>query len=57
MSPLSFMKESINAKLISPSGEAVEKIIEIRTHPITGRTCRIALSRMGQSEPGTDIFP
>jgi UDPglucose--hexose-1-phosphate uridylyltransferase len=55
--PLSFMKESITARLIAPSGEDVEKIIEIRTHPITGRTSRIALSRTGQSEPGTDAFP
>ena len=54
---LSFIKESITARLVSPSGEEVEKIIEIRTHPITGRTSRIALSRMGQSEPGTDVFP
>jgi len=43
--------------LVSPTGEDIEKIIEIRTHPITGRTSRIALSRMGQSEPGTDVFP
>jgi UDPglucose--hexose-1-phosphate uridylyltransferase len=57
MTHLSFIKEPITAKLISPSGEAVEKVIEIRTHPITGRTCRVALSRMGQSEPGTDVFP
>lgn len=57
MTFLSFVKESITAKLISPSGDEVEKIIEIRTHPITGRTCRVALSRMGQSEPGTDVFP
>jgi len=57
MASLSFVKEAITAKLISPSGEAVEKNIEIRTHPITGRTSRIALSRMGQSEPGTDAFP
>jgi hypothetical protein len=57
MTFLSFVKESITAKLISPSGDEVEKIIEIRTHPITGRTCRVALSRTGQSEPGTDVFP
>jgi UDPglucose--hexose-1-phosphate uridylyltransferase len=55
--PLSFVKESITARLILPSGEDVEKIIEIRTHPITWRTCRVALSRTGQSEPGTDVFP
>jgi len=54
---LSFVKESITARLILPSGEDVKKIIEIRTHPITGRTSRVALSRTGQSEPGTDVFP
>ena len=57
MSSLTFVKETISARLISPSGEAVEKIIEIRTHPITGRTSRIALSRTDQVEPGTDTLP
>ncbi len=57
MTALSFRKESITARLISPSGDIVEKGVEVRTHPITGRTCRIALSRIGQNEPGTDAFP
>ncbi len=43
--------------MILPSGEEAEKIIEIRTHPITGRTSRIALSRTDQCEPGTDVLP
>ena len=57
MTRLSFDKKSITARLILPSGDAVERLVQIRTHPITGRTCRIALSRTGQSEPGTDHFP
>ena len=57
MKHLSFNKETVSARLILPSGEEAEKIIEIRTHPITGRTSRIALSRTGQSEPGTDALP
>jgi galactose-1-phosphate uridylyltransferase len=35
----------------------VEKPIEIRTHPITGRTCRIAFSRINEKEAGTDSLP
>ena len=57
MTSLSFMKETLTARLISPSGEAVEKNIEIRTHPVTGRISRIALSRIEQKEPGTDKLP
>ncbi|MFZ3045839.1 MAG: galactose-1-phosphate uridylyltransferase, partial [Desulfatirhabdiaceae bacterium] len=57
MMHLSFDKNLITVRFILPSGEAVERTIEIRTNPITGRTCRIALSRTGQSEPGTDTFP
>jgi UDPglucose--hexose-1-phosphate uridylyltransferase len=57
MTRLSFNKDTVSARLILPSGEEAEKIIEVRTHPITGRTSRIALSRTGQSEPGTDVFP
>ncbi len=57
MPSLSFKTEPVTARLISPSGETVEKDIEIRIHPITGRTCRIALSRTGQNEPGADTFP
>jgi hypothetical protein len=38
---LKFESQSIAAGFIDPSGQAVKKNIEIRTHPITGRTCRI----------------
>jgi galactose-1-phosphate uridylyltransferase len=57
MEHLSFKKETVSARMVLPSGEEAEKIIEIRTHPVTGRTCRIALSRTGQSEPGTRMLP
>ncbi|HSO66792.1 MAG TPA: galactose-1-phosphate uridylyltransferase, partial [Desulfatirhabdiaceae bacterium] len=57
MTRLSFNNEPVTARLILPSGEAVERTIEIRTNSITGRTSRIALSRTGQSEPGTEQFP
>ena len=54
---LKFESQSIAAKFIDPSGQMVEKPIEIRTHPITGRTSRIAFSRINEKEAGTDSLP
>jgi len=54
---LKFESQSIAAKFIDPSGQPVEKPIEIRTHPISGRTCRIAFSRISEKEAGTDTLP
>ncbi|MDY6793581.1 MAG: galactose-1-phosphate uridylyltransferase [Thermodesulfobacteriota bacterium] len=54
---LNFDKESVSARFIAPSGEVVEKLIEIRTNPITRRTCRIAYSRIDEKEAGTDRLP
>jgi galactose-1-phosphate uridylyltransferase len=52
-----FNKESITARFLDPSGGVVEREIEIRTNPVTGRTCRIAFSRINEKESGTDILP
>lgn len=54
---LKFESQSIAAKFIDPSGQMVEKPIEIRTHPITGRTSRIAFSRINEKEVGTETLP
>ena len=54
---LSFEKKEIKAEFIEPSGQSAEKRIEIRTHPITGRTCRITLSRIAETEKGTNDLP
>ncbi|MBU1569980.1 MAG: galactose-1-phosphate uridylyltransferase [Proteobacteria bacterium] len=54
---LHFTKDAVTARFISPSGETVQAPIEIRTNPITGRTNRIAFSRIGEREAGTDSFP
>jgi galactose-1-phosphate uridylyltransferase len=54
---LKFESRSITAEFIDPSGRSVERRIEIRTHPITGRTCRIAFSRIDEKEAGTDSLP
>ena len=45
---LYFNKDTVIARFISPSGEAVQAPIEIRTNPVTGRTSRIAFSRIAQ---------
>ncbi len=54
---LQFNKEVVTAGFISPSGEMVQAPIEIRINPITGRTSRIAFSRIGEREAGTDSLP
>jgi UDPglucose--hexose-1-phosphate uridylyltransferase len=55
--PLSFEREILTAKFVDPSGEEVEKLIEVRVNPISGRTSRIALGRGAEREPGTDSLP
>ncbi len=54
---LSFEKKDIFARFVEPSGESAEKQIEIRTNPISGRTSRITLSRIAETEKGTDRLP
>jgi len=56
-SELTFKRQTVTAKFIEPSGEMVEQPIEIRTHPISGRTCRIAFSRLKEKEAGTKALP
>jgi UDPglucose--hexose-1-phosphate uridylyltransferase len=54
---LSFTREMVTARFISPSGDYVEKHVEVRANPISGRTSRIALGRAAEREPGTEILP
>ena len=54
---LRFESLIVTAKFIDTAGRPAEKPIEIRTHPITGRTCRIAFSRINEKEAGTDSLP
>ncbi len=42
---LKFERERFHARIVLPTGEMADRPIEIRTHPITGRTCRITYSR------------
>jgi len=55
--PLLFTQERVAAQYISPHGDQAERIIEVRTNPVTFRSCRIALSRIGEKEKGTDSLP
>jgi galactose-1-phosphate uridylyltransferase len=57
LSMLSFEKNTIEARMRLPNGQAVVKPIEIRKNPITGRTCRITFSRAGEREPGAEALP
>jgi UDPglucose--hexose-1-phosphate uridylyltransferase len=54
---LLFTNEPIVARFITPDGCEVERTIEIRTNPITFRTSRVTLSRIGEKERGTDSLP
>jgi galactose-1-phosphate uridylyltransferase len=56
-SELRFDSQSVSAKFIDPSGLVAERKIEIRTNPISGRTCRISFSRIDEKEPGTESLP
>jgi galactose-1-phosphate uridylyltransferase len=56
-SRLIFESQSVSATFIDPSGKIAERIIQIRTNPITGRTCRISFSRIDEKEPGTESLP
>ena len=54
---LVFKNESLVARFIDPDGYQVERIIEIRTNPVTFRTSRVTLSRVGEKEKGTESLP
>ncbi|MFH0781870.1 MAG: galactose-1-phosphate uridylyltransferase [Pseudomonadota bacterium] len=54
---LTFTKETFHSRIVLPNGKSVDRPIEIRFHPITGRTCRITYSRGEEREPGTESLP
>lgn len=53
----SFKQEIFHSRIVLPGGEAADRPIEIRTHPITGRTCRITYSRGEEREPAAESLP
>jgi len=52
-----FAIETVQARLLEPSGESAERSIQIRKNPVSGRTSRIAFSRINETEAGTDRLP
>ena len=55
--PLAFQKEQVFALFKDASGNPVKRPIEIRTNPITWRTCRITFSRSAEKERGAAELP
>ena len=54
---LTFTARVVSAKYIDPDGKLVKQPTEIRTNPLTGRTCRIASSRTREKSPAPTAFP
>jgi len=54
---LRFQRERVTARIITPDGVETDRPIEIRTHPVTGRRCRITFSRSGEKEAGAAALP
>jgi galactose-1-phosphate uridylyltransferase len=54
---LNFKQETFYSRIVLPNDETAERPIEIRIHPITGRTCRIAYSRSEERDQGTEALP
>lgn len=52
-----FSMNTVRAQLLEPSGDLAERSIQIRTNPVTGRTSRIAFSRINEKEAGTHGLP
>ncbi len=54
---LRFEQETFCSRIVLPDGRIADRPIEVRTHPITGRTCRITYSRGEEREPGAESLP
>lgn len=54
---LSFTRQTLKSQIMLPDGTPAERPIEIRTDPITGRSCRITFSRGEEREPGAERLP
>ena len=54
---LTFEAQKVTANFIDPLGQTVVREIEIRTNPISARTCRIAFSRANEKDVGNEALP
>lgn len=52
-----FAMKTVRARMVGPSGKPADRIIQVRVNPITGRTSRIAFSRVNEKEAGADRLP
>ena len=52
-----FSMEPVQARMIDPSGELADRTIQLRINPISGRTSRIAFSRVNEKEAGVEHLP
>jgi galactose-1-phosphate uridylyltransferase len=52
-----FASQTLRARLVEPSGELADRMVQVRTNPITGRTSRITFSRANETEAGADHLP
>jgi galactose-1-phosphate uridylyltransferase len=54
---LTFSRKRVSARIVLPDEGIAQRNIEIRTHPLSGRTCRITFSRSQEREPGAERLP
>jgi galactose-1-phosphate uridylyltransferase len=54
---LQFKNEKFHSRVVLPGGIPADRTVEVRTNPITGRTCRITYTRGEEREPGTQALP
>ena len=54
---LRFESQTLTATLRDSQGNPIERPIEVRIHPISGRTCRVTFSRSEERERGTETLP
>ena len=52
-----FINRDVRAGFLDPSGRRCDRTIQIRTNPISGRTCRITFSRIEEREAGAECLP
>lgn len=57
LTPLAFQKRKISARILEPDGTPAIKPVEIRTDPVTGRSCRITFARAKEAASGKPPFP
>jgi UDPglucose--hexose-1-phosphate uridylyltransferase len=52
-----FSTETVQGRLLEPSGDPADRKIQIRINPISGRASRITFSRVNEKEAGADHLP